>query len=976
MAITSQVLGTPLASSTDANSYTYTIAGDVFTPGRLWEIRVAGFATSPAGFTVSGRGLTWTLDGEVTQGSIRLQRFVGTGTPDASGNLTLAAVSSQIQAGCRAVLREVWDTDSGTVVTEDVVTGSAATGDTAAVTLADGESGDYLLGSVDAGAFGVPLNTSGGVAARNGTSSHTVSFGFTSTAGSLLVFICAASVTNAATGWTERHSPVQSAELSVFTKTSVGDSSITVTHNASNYPMQWWVEEWPAGTDWVNGAQASAGNTTMPNLTGLPGTPVRVSSTLARSASGTSGSLSAGSWGGTTIEDRDAITLSDGSTDGVWFAVAHGDAITAASLQPTVTVSESGSPASGSAEYQKVVFATEPYPTWDDEGPFGNGATLTHLTPALYMRYNDGDWAADGSVDVASWVVSSPWTALVAMYRIAGDESVTVNTTAARLGLRAATSEVEVGATTVDTEAAALGLRAATSTVDASTTVETIAAQLGLRAATTTVQLGVTTVDTTAARLGLRAATTTVEVGARAVDTEAARLGLRGATTTVDARTTVDTTAARLGLRAAITTIALGVTEVNTTAARLGLRSADTTVELGTTEIDTQAARLGLRAATTTVEVGAVEVDTTAASLGLRAAVTEVLAGVVRVNTTAARLGLRAAVTSVQVGAVTINTTAARLGLRSAVTDVDAGQTVVNTTAATLGLRAATTSVDVGARTVDTEAARLGLRAAHTTVETPTTTVNTSAASMGFRAGTTTVAIGPVVVNTAAATLGLRAAVTTVDTPVLRIVNTAAAVLGMRAARTTVQAFIPPVPDDESLWGRMIQLLQCAIDALNAQAFSDPMLKPAPDRAFIQPGGQVAWDDCCDCDGERCGGQLWVRVVRAHPSNPYPVKSIAVIPCADDFATQLGLGIVRCVHTMDDDGSPPTAEQLTLEAHQAVCDMAALLKAIECCSDDIDQTVVVDQWLPLGASGGCAGGEWVAYTDAPIRCAPMILEPV
>lgn len=112
---------------------------------------------------------------------------------------------------------------------------------------------------------------------------------------------------------------------------------------------------------------------------------------------------------------------------------------------------------------------------------------------------------------------------------------VTVDTEAARVVLRAATTTVDAGGNTISTDAARVVLRAAETTVDAGgATVGTEAARLVLRAGATTLTLGQTTVSTEAGRIVLRAAETQVEVGATTIDTDAARLILRAAVTSVD----------------------------------------------------------------------------------------------------------------------------------------------------------------------------------------------------------------------------------------------------------------------------------------------------------------------------------------------------------------------------------------------------------------------------------------------------------
>jgi hypothetical protein len=97
---------------------------------------------------------------------------------------------------------------------------------------------------------------------------------------------------------------------------------------------------------------------------------------------------------------------------------------------------------------------------------------------------------------------------------------------------------------------------------EAGGTVDTQAARVGIRSGITTVEAGAVIVSTQAARLGLTAGATSVEIDGLAISTDAARLGLRAAVTVVEAaEAIIQTEAARLGLRAGITTVQGG--EVN-----------------------------------------------------------------------------------------------------------------------------------------------------------------------------------------------------------------------------------------------------------------------------------------------------------------------------------------------------------------------------------------------------------------------------
>jgi hypothetical protein len=211
-------------------------------------------------------------------------------------------------------------------------------------------------------------NRGEGLADRNDTTSHTLTsteFGFTPTANTLLVFICSGSVTHDATGWTQQLAPVQFAELAVFTKTAAGGDNIVVTHNASNYPMDWMIFEFPEGSTYLDGAEEATGGTgdsrTWPTLSGLTSNAKTIIAAVCRSSSLATGTASIASWAITTNELRDLLTLQLlTSTDGVYAGYAYEEDVTATSVTPTATMTVGGAPFAGGAQYQMVVFAIEP----------------------------------------------------------------------------------------------------------------------------------------------------------------------------------------------------------------------------------------------------------------------------------------------------------------------------------------------------------------------------------------------------------------------------------------------------------------------------------------------------------------------------------------------------------------------------------------------------------------------------------------
>lgn len=193
------------------------------------------------------------------------------------------------------------------------------------------------------------LNKSAGTAARNGTNAHTINFGFTSAAGSLLVAITHSAATNSAVGWTKHAGPAGAGEAALMTKTSTGDSSIAVTHNASDYATNWLVYEFPAGStltgfDWTAGSSDA-----LEPLNGLPGTEQVIIGILGR---GTTGGESGGSIAPSApwVEDADLFTAASGGFDGTYLAVVRQINVTATSITPVISPTYGGSWGAGARE--------------------------------------------------------------------------------------------------------------------------------------------------------------------------------------------------------------------------------------------------------------------------------------------------------------------------------------------------------------------------------------------------------------------------------------------------------------------------------------------------------------------------------------------------------------------------------------------------------------------------------------------------
>ena len=161
----------------------------------------------------------------------------------------------------------------------------------------------------------------------------------------------------------------------------------------------------------------------------------------------------------------------------------------------------------------------------------------------------------------------------------------------------------------------------------------------------------------------------------------------------------------------------------------------------------------------------------------------------------------------------------------------------------------------------------------------------------------------------------------------------------------------------------MFDLLECAEQALID--CGNPV-----GLATLAPGTTVAWDNCCEP-----GGQLYVRLVEVFPT----AGTTAAFPSIDSqqqcgvsmLAAQLAVGVIRCAHTVDDEGNPPTAQEMTVDALKTTEDMSSLLQAITCCWGPEQRQWKLSNWTPQGVRGGCVGGEWTVYVAvSPCGCPP------
>lgn len=147
---------------------------------------------------------------------------------------------------------------------------------------------------------------------------------------------------------------------------------------------------------------------------------------------------------------------------------------------------------------------------------------------------------------------------------------------------------------------------------------------------------------------------------------------------------------------------------------------------------------------------------------------------------------------------------------------------------------------------------------------------------------------------------------------------------------------------------RISDLLEPVLDAV-VERFAD-CEAPGFCRAGLV-GGNVAWDDCCDCGGGE--GQLWVRLIEWIPDPA--IESTGPTGCDQPTTLIIGVGALRCVPSIDEKGNPPSADEEAAAARKINLDAQLIRDGVMC--------FLVERewigWAPLGYEGGCGGGEHI-----------------
>jgi hypothetical protein len=156
-----------------------------------------------------------------------------------------------------------------------------------------------------------------------------------------------------------------------------------------------------------------------------------------------------------------------------------------------------------------------------------------------------------------------------------------------------------------------------------------------------------------------------------------------------------------------------------------------------------------------------------------------------------------------------------------------------------------------------------------------------------------------------------------------------------------------------SAYSRAATVLSDALAALGSAPFSQ-----VPKRTGVVPGTPV-WDECCN-------GQLTVNLRRLYGSDVFPQDAAQTSQggcCPALTVADMGLLLLRCAPTQDEQGRPPSMAALDSAAQQASADGELLYVSVsnslsamyQLSGGDELQTYVVLGALVVGPQGGCIG---------------------
>lgn len=117
-------------------------------------------------------------------------------------------------------------------------------------------------------------------------------------------------------------------------------------------------------------------------------------------------------------------------------------------------------------------------------------------------------------------------------------------------------------------------------------------------------------------------------------------------------------------------------------------------------------------------------------------------------------------------------------------------------------------------------------------------------------------------------------------------------------------------------------------------------------HAVVVPGVAAVWD--CEEIAIRLVGFSPRSTVQGRP--PFHAGNCSGVM----WVVTLGLSVIRCAATVNDQMQPPSAQQITNDAEAMTQDLEDIRKFLECYSG----IKSIIGWRPQGPNGGFHGGEW------------------
>jgi hypothetical protein len=159
---------------------------------------------------------------------------------------------------------------------------------------------------------------------------------------------------------------------------------------------------------------------------------------------------------------------------------------------------------------------------------------------------------------------------------------------------------------------------------------------------------------------------------------------------------------------------------------------------------------------------------------------------------------------------------------------------------------------------------------------------------------------------------------------------------------------VAPPPYTLAVATTLADLADCICEELSTSGAGPPCW------CGLYPGQSVSWEFCGECDNDRCG-MGYVRLAGVFPYSVFPEQTIDT-RCTYPLGWAVEVGALRCL-PQPSDGTLPSPQEMAEVAIRQVLDASAIHRGLKCC----DHEVAVQQYVPVGPSGGCVGGFWLGY---------------